>query len=173
MTKTFTPILPGPFKYQEIYKRMEAVIRRVTEGVKRDFENTTDSWSDRPKFELRITVAPTEIAGVTWTSNMIWRLLSIGTGIHGPKHQPYIIRPTNASVLAFSEGYRAKTHPGILGSGTGGPTGGTVFATVVEHYGVEGRNWPQAAAKKYRPLLLKWGRQAMAEGARASGHGTK
>jgi hypothetical protein len=69
------------------------------------------------------------MAGEVGTSLPYAPAVEFGSGIHGERRRPYIIRPKRAKVLAW--------RPGSYGGGFGG--GGMVFAREVKHPGVRPR----------------------------------
>ena len=98
-----------------------------------------------------------------------WKWLTEGTGLYGPKHKKYPIRPKKpGGVLAFPSLYKPRTRPGAGGQykGPGKSSGPTVFTEEVMHPGIEPRPFPEVIARWARPKFVKQMENACKRGAR-------
>jgi hypothetical protein len=126
---------------------LEGVLREGGEGVKKDFQATTRTWKTKVVFVLNVRAKQgyalvfTRNASGT-ESAKIYDFVNEGT-------RPHLIRPVRAKLLVFQQSYSPKTSPGVIGSGTGGPSGGTVVARTVKHPGSKGRHFVDEIAKKW------------------------
>jgi len=139
-------------------------MRAIGKDIKRDFEATTATWDHKPDFKLDISLAGGEPAVTVGTTDKIYGYVDEGT-------RPHTIAPVNAKVLSFQAGYKAKTQPGVIGSTGGGAQGDQVFSMVVNHPGTKARNFSQKIKRKWAGEFGKRMVQAMAEAAKATGHG--
>lgn len=121
-------------------------VNDVTNTGEKDFEGTTNTWSNKPTFFVVAAKGVDPIEGTTGTDNLIYLWVNSGTSQHP-------IDPVNAPYLVFKSGYIAKTRPNKLESGQGGFTGGTVFSKHVEHPGNKARNFDKKIAKKLEKEL--------------------
>jgi hypothetical protein len=145
---------------------LQDVVRRANQEIaaemKRDFESTTATWNHQVTFG-QTTHADPEFAQVAvGTNDLIYKFVDEGTRAHGisPK------RPGGR--LRFQWGgpgsYTAKTTPGSLVSGPGGPSGPEVLRYGVWHPGTQGRQftfmlqrkWDTEAGVVYRRYVAAW-----------------
>lgn len=113
--------------------------RAVVEAAAVDFHVTTRTWKHQPAFAVSWTASGGEVT----TADKIYRWIDQGTKAH-------TILPKNKKVLAFPSGSQAKTTPGEIRSQPRTHGGGTIFARVVRHPGIQPRNFEEAIAKKWR-----------------------
>lgn len=126
-------------------RNLSAAMRDAMKETEREglrmYRRTSNNWSNQPEYKVEREQGSNHITLVFGTSDKIWNWLDRGT-------RPHIIRPKRAKVLAFQWGgpgsYKAKTRPGWIGSGSGGPSGDTVFRRAVHHPGTEPRHWTAA-----------------------------
>lgn len=102
-----------------------------------DYQSTTRTWKHKPSFRI----AHKGDSVTVGTDDEIYGYVDKGT-------RPHTIRPRRAKVLRFSSGYRAKTTPGSLGSGSGGATGGAVYRRFVQHPGTKARRFTELVQKR-------------------------
>lgn len=149
--EAITPKMPNyPDLFMLASRRAVDVVRV---GIEDDLNKITRTWSTKVKWKTRIDTSGGNLAVEVSTTNAVFGYLEHGTGLYGPKHRAYPIpKPgnTKAKILRFQAGYKPKTKPGVLESGSGGPFGETVFRHTVMHPGVEARNWIPALAKKHQ-----------------------
>lgn len=137
--------------------------RGVGNAMKKDFEATTKSWKHKPVFTVDVSTKGQGPAILVGTDDEIYRYVNDGT-------KPHPIFPKRAKVLRFQGGYSAKTSPGVIGSGSGGASGPTLFRPYVQHPGTEARNFDEVIAKKWQSRFRQEMEAAMAEATRESGH---
>lgn len=131
---------------QRLLRAVNTGLDAAAEAVRVDFVATTNTWKNKPGFKV---AKQGDAIRVISTSGKIWAMLDAGTRAH-------LIRPKRAGGrLAFRSGYRAKTTPGVLGSGGGGASGATVYSKGVRHPGTEARDWVPTAKRKYDDLFPK------------------
>lgn len=126
-------------------RKIMAGVRRgyelVAARVLHDYQMTTRTWSHRPKFVVRV-----KKDGFTLrTDDAIFAYVDRGT-------RPHRIVPRRAKVLRFGVPSRAKTVPGIIGSGAGGVGDTTVFSRGVDHPGTKARRFSEAIQEKWSRL---------------------
>lgn len=132
-----------------IPKRRPNLVRRMADAVdqglrdaadtaQKDYESTTKTWTHQPTFSIEKIIIGYKVT----TNNDIWQMLDAGT-------KPHDIVATKIA-LRFPGGYRAKTQPGVLGSSSGGSSGGMVFRRKVRHPGTKARGWSKLITKKWR-----------------------
>lgn len=100
-------------------------------------ERGVRTWSNKPT----ITISRTADGVAFGTDDPIYGYVNDGTKAH-------TIAPKRGRFLAFGAGGRAKTQPGVVGSG-GGARGDTrVFARVVRHPGTKARGFTKVIARQ-------------------------
>lgn len=118
----------------------------IARNLKLDFQRTTRTWATRPEFDVRYSTTADGVRIEGGTDDKVWNILDAGA-------PPHVILPKKpGGVLVFPWGgkgsYTAKTTPGVIGSGPGGPSGKLVFLRRVNHPGITPRNWiPDLAGK--------------------------
>jgi hypothetical protein len=113
-------------------------LRDAAEAAQKDYESTTKTWTHQPTFVIQKIAIGYKVA----TDNDIWQMLDVGT-------KPHDIVASKIA-LRFPGGFRAKTQPGVLGSTSGGASGGAVFRRKVHHPGTKARGWSKLIAKEWR-----------------------
>ena len=150
-------------KHVDRAKVFDAVIEHrydVLAGqIKRDFEDITETWEHKPKFNIRKTKRSGVLGITVTTSDRIFGYVNHGT-------EPHTITPVNAPALRFQSGYKAKSRPGWIGSQDGGSYGDTVFAQAVNHPGTEARKFDVAIARRRQKSLQSQLNQDLAKAAR-------
>lgn len=165
----WTPIKPiRPLKMDEAeFKR---VVRNAlrTEGrkIRKEFEETTKTWDHKVEFRehTHLAVKDRVMSVEVETDDLIYHFVSGGT-------KPHPIEPKKkGGVLVFRAGYKAKTTPRIIGSGSGGSFGGTVFAKrIPRHPGTTAREFPRMIRRKRMPKFYKAMLTAWTKAVRATG----
>lgn len=123
-------------------RNLPAAMRDAMKEAKREglrlYRRTSSTWAHQPEYQVDTEQGPDYVLLVFGTPDRVWNWLDQGT-------RPHAIRPKRAKALAFQWGgpgsYKAKTRPGWIGSGAGGPSGDTVFRKAVWHPGTEPRRW--------------------------------
>lgn len=113
-------------------------------------------WSSKPRFAATVTIKPDDIEikiKVAGTMKMIFHYVDQGTGLYGPKKQPYVIEPkTPGGVLKFQSGYSARSAPGAkIGMGSGQSFGDWVSKRSVIHPGIQPRNFTDKVVEELNP----------------------
>lgn len=134
---------PKALKDKDMRLELLNGLRSIARQVTKDFEATTSSWKNKPKFETVVSLKGGEAAFLVDTNSEIYGYVDQGT-------KPHIIRPVKAKVLAFNVGGSPKTRPGVIGS-TGGSAGsGPVFSKGVRHPGTKARQFSKIINEKWQ-----------------------
>lgn len=158
----FKAIKPKALKAQAMRLELLNELRKVGGEVKKDFEATTSTWENKPKFEQIISLSGG--AGVlVGTDDEIYRYVDEGT-------KPHDIFPKSGKVLSFKTGHKAKTQPGVIGSGSGGSSGSQIFRPYVRHPGTKPRGFAKAIEKKWHRKYPDRMEKAMHRAREKSGH---
>lgn len=139
-------------------------MRRMGTKIKQDFEKTVQTWKNKPKFEVLVSLSGPGPTVVVDTNDEIYHYVSMGT-------RPHVIRPKRARALAFRGTYTAKTVPGVLEARAGGASGDAVFSQEVHHPGTKPRNFQKMIGDKWQKQFKREMESVMREVARESGHG--
>lgn len=159
----FKAIRPPALKVGAAQKIMRNALRAEAKKIKREFEKTTATWEHKVDFREHVHLAPSySVMSVQIeTDDEIYGYVSNGT-------KPHEIRPKKkGGVLAFQSGYKAKTSPRQIGSGSGGSFGDTIFRASVQHPGTEARRFPEVIYQSrlkafYNRMGIAW-RKAIEE----------
>lgn len=151
-TPTFGFTVSAPKLRADAYRvEFLAANRKLGKALAAEFDKTTKTWEgEKPTFEpvTSLTGGSGSTLDIAMTGSakgaQKWRWLDEGT-------EPHDIRPKNARALAFPSGYQAKTTPGFVGSGPGGPVGPVVFSQGVHHPGTAARGWSVLIKKDFEP----------------------
>ena len=130
----------------------------IGKDVASDLRKTTDTWSNKPTFEVQASKNGVEVT----TEDEVWNMVDRGTRAHN-------ITPVNAPALVFLSKYRAKTRPGSLSSLSGGKSGKVVFAQAVRHPGFPARNFSASVTKRWQPRIAGRIRKRLDKGLEAVG----
>jgi hypothetical protein len=139
-------------------------LKDVAKDVDADFAKTYATWKRKPEFTTEVEMRDRGGKFTVSTDNEIYRYMDEGT-------KPHIIRPKKAQKLFFRTGYRAKTTPRVIGSGSGGANGPDVFANVVHHPGTKAREFAETLKEKYQRTFGKSMQRSLNQAAKKSGHG--
>lgn len=138
-------------------------LRKTGTAMRKDFQATVATWEEKPEFDEKISLAGGRASVTVTTANEIYGYVDQGTKAHD-------IYPKKAKRLAFQPGYRAKTQPGVIGSGAGGADGGVLFRPYVRHPGTKARKFSKTIAAKWRKTFPSMMKGAMKKAAAKSGH---
>lgn len=120
----------------------------------RRYQRTVSTWSNRPSFNADRDYTATSYSVLVGTDDPVYGFVDKGTGLWGPKRAKYEIKPKGPGYpLRFQAGYKAKTSPGVLGSGGGGPFGPTVRAWSVMHPGIKPRGFTAIIFKEVGAIV--------------------
>ena len=132
---------------EKVQEQLRQQLHADVAGMKRDFEKTTATWDHRVEFEERFREERGGLVGFVITNDEIYKFVDRGT-------RPHLIRAKHRmKPLTFATGYKAKTKPGAIGSGSGGASGPTVRALVVHHPGTEARRFSETIQDKWQKDL--------------------
>lgn len=119
---------------------------KVAIRVQSMLEDTTSTWKHEVRFAIS---APSWDKREISTNDEVYGYVNFGT-------RPHLIGPRNARYLRFASNYTAKTRPGVIGSGPGGPSGSMVFFRgVVMHPGTKPRKFTKEIAKLFSSRLAE------------------
>ena len=157
-----------PQRPKEKEMRLELLngLRSVARAVERDYKETVKTWETKVEFETIISLRGGKAEFLVGTSSKIYEYVDKGT-------RPHVIKPKKAKFLRFQSGYRAKTTPGVISSGSGGRSGDVVYSKGVMHPGTKARNFSKLINKKYERRFKDEMHAAMRRAAQKSGHGVK
>jgi len=128
---------------------MKQVAQTAARDLLRRFRRTTHTWRRKPRFEAIQETTPTGVTVLAGTDSDVYKFVDQGT-------RPHIIEPKGPGYpLRFQSGYRAKTMPGYLGSGMGGPFGSYASAYRVRHPGTQARRFTEMIFKDVEPRTFK------------------
>jgi len=123
-------------------RKIERAINNALDGaslaVKVDFDVTTQTWKNRPGFEITKTAN----ARAVFTTDKIYTIVTRGA-------RPHWIYPRRAKVLRFMSKFRPKTKPGAIRSNAGFIGGVPIYARRVRHPGHKARDFDIAIAEKW------------------------
>lgn len=156
-------IKPKGINEKAMVAELTAEMKAISDGIAKDFEATTRTWDNKPKFSRDLQSSPSRIRAYVWTVDAVYGYVSGGT-------KPHRILPKRGKVLRFAGTYRAKTTPGVIGSSNGGSSGPEVFSRGVQHPGTKARNFDEAIEKKWQAPFQKRMNAAMDRAAKKSGH---
>jgi len=114
----------------------EKLLDEVAQAIQKDYEKTTGTWTNKPKFKIHKKTALRFIG----TSDKIYRFVDEGTRGH-------FIPLRRAKSLVFHSGYKAKSVRRFIGSEHGGSFGPLWGSK--GHYvkGIESREFTEAIAE--------------------------
>ena len=156
-------IKPTKLRSSKVRLELLNAVGRQATAIKKDYARTVKSWAKKPEFEVQQSLkgGPSVLVG---TDDVVYLFVDEGT-------RPHIIAPKGPWPLRFQTGYKAKTSPGVLDSGSGGKFGPERRALVVHHPGTEARGFSAKIAAEHEKLFKRAMERAMVRAARASGHG--
>lgn len=137
-------------RFADVAKALQQVQQQAVKELLADYEKTTATWENKPRWVVRVGRDRVEV----YTRSTIWRYVDEGT-------RPHEIRARRAQALAFASGYRAKTRPGSIIAGAGGPEGDTRFAQSVQHPGTKARGFSRRLRAKWKEKWPRMLRQAI------------
>lgn len=123
---------------QQMARAVENALNQSAKAVQVDFEVTTQTWEHKPDFKIQSSPGERTIS----TTDEIYGYVTGGT-------KPHVITPKNAKVLVFGAPSRAKTTPGVIGSGSGSKGSQIIHTKRVHHPGTQAREFEQTIAKKW------------------------
>lgn len=154
-------------------KAIRKQIRAAAQETARDMANwltvATREWTHKPRFVGRVTLLPDYVevkVDVAGNAKKIFFYVDQGTGLYGPKKQPYEIKPKQpGGLLKFQTGYDARSQPGAkIGMGTGQPFGDWISAKSVMHPGIAPRDFSKKVIEELTPDFLTRIQTAVSDG---------
>lgn len=115
----------------------ENTLTGVAQNVKIDFDVTTQTWQDRPKF----TIERSPLRRIVATRSDIYRFISRGTRVR---------------YAVMTNPFAPKTRVGYIGSNKG--VGGMAFIGIKPLPGIEARKFEETIGKKWQkemPVILQ------------------
>lgn len=150
-------------RIREMAKKLPQIVDEellaIAGEMVQDFEKTTASWTTPVTF-VETEVKPHQYGVVT--DSQIWKWVNEGV-------PPHVIYPVNQEVLIFQSGYRPKTSVGRIGSGPGGRSGDKLSAFVVNHPGIDAREFSATILERWQPKVGPRVRKRLNEGIEAIG----
>jgi len=139
-------IKPAKLKVDKVRLELLNALRAQGKEIVADYNQTVQTWRNKPAFETAISLAGGD-ASVLVTpdgpNRQQFEYVDKGT-------RPHIIRPRRARKLRFKSVYRAKTQPGVIGSGPGGASGEDVYRDFVNPPGTEARRFSEIIEQRRR-----------------------
>ena len=170
MVVLFKGIKPTRLKDDAMRLALLNAMREYGTKVKKDFEQTVETWKHKPKFETLVSLKEgAEILVDTATESKIYGYVTEGT----PPHLIWAGHYTGKSkskVLAIPTAFSPKTQPGRLKAGAGSRSGKAYFRPYVQHPGIKPRLFHEMIAKEHEKPYKRFMEKAMKEVAQASGH---
>lgn len=139
-------------------------MRKISEDMVADFEQTTATWNKKPKFDVNLSLEGNTPSIEVTTKDEVYGYVDQGTKAH-------FVAPVKAKALAFRLGGSPKTKPGVIGSsGGGGSSGPVVFSQGHTVSGIKARGFSKKIEAKWRSEFGKRMLAAMKRVAQATGH---
>jgi hypothetical protein len=132
----------------DLEKKLDPVVYKEGELVKKDFEKVTANWGTEVTFRIVEGAGQGEVSVSVFTDNKIFGFVNTGT-------PPHTIRAKTAKGLFFLYPYAARTKPGSLTSGSSSAGPGAARKQEVRHPGTKPRGFHTLIAEKSRPRFYK------------------
>ena len=158
-------IVPGPYRERAFREELTRQMKAFINGpITDDFDATVETWTGKSKFVKSFGATGDGVYGKMETDDQKYRWVSEGTRDH-------MVPKSGTATMAFPSAYTAKTAPGKIGSGAGGPSGPIIVRTGQwKVSGIKPRKFPEAIKKKREPDFIRYGQEALKRGAKRSGH---
>lgn len=131
---------------QRLLQTVDGAMALWARDVKKDYESTVATWTDKPAFKVTRRSAPSYIQYSVYTSSEKYAYVDFGT-------RPHAIAARRSPYLRYQQVYRAKTRPGSIRSRAGGKSGPWLVRKRVNHPGNEARKFTETIARKNRTAL--------------------
>jgi len=162
-------IKPAKLRVDKLRLTLLNEMRKVGTEMKQDFEKTTKTWKNKPKFTADISLTPPGPQLMVGTDNEIYGYVSEGTKPHAIFAGIYTGK-SNKKALAFPSKSSPKTKPGVIASSGGSRGGTTIVRPYVQHPGIKPRKFEEAIEKIWKPKFKTRMEAAMRKVAQESGH---
>jgi hypothetical protein len=163
----FRVIRPDALKTDAVRSEVRKAMHSIGIKAKKTFREITDNWKEenQPRYNFETVNLKHAIRLTVYISGnvKIFDYVSRGT-------DPHVIVPRNSKRLIFRTGYKAKTQPGSLKSGTSSYSGPKVAAKEVNHPGTKAREFEEQVAAMYESVFTVAVDEAVKRGAKATGH---
>lgn len=160
MVAIFKPIKPANLRVGRIRLELLNGLRKVGRGMVKDYKKTVAKWKgEKPTFKFKISLKSggprvTVEAGGSEFGQQKWKWVSEGTDVR---------------FATMTPDFSPKTMPGVIGSSAG--SGGLLFVnTSRPKPGIEAREFNKQIQEKWTPEFFAIMNDAMARGAKLSGH---
>jgi hypothetical protein len=163
-----------PRRFNNVFlKQVQKEYEAIAKDIQFDFEQTTQTWKNEPKWERIVDIQPTHIAVLVGTDDPIFQYVDKGTRPHDIEGKKTASNPSGR--LAFmTTGFQAKTSPESLSSSYGVSAGPPlVRPQVVHHPGTKPRNFTKKIQKSWKEKLKKRIDPFVKRAAKESGHGAR
>ena len=150
MAFVFKSIVPPEMDIDQYRLEYLNELRKEGRKIKREYEKTTRTWRNKPKFEMIVGLTRKgggEASVLVGTDDEIYGYVDEGTPAHwiSAKNKPWLL---------FREKSTPKTTRGRIGSGRGSRSGGWVKKKRVWNKGIKSRNFtPTIAARRKGPFV--------------------
>lgn len=158
-------VLPKLLKQDAIRLALLNPMRKTGTDIRQDFDKTTRTWEDKPRFTITRNLNSREgfLRVWVWTEHQHFIWVNEGTRAH------YVPKFGKAT-MAFRK-YKAKTRVRVIESGAGGRFGPTIVRTGRwKVSGIKAREFDKVLKKKWQPQFEDRMIKAMAEARMSSGH---
>lgn len=151
---TARPIQFSQFKgipnVEEVFERAALKASRRIEKL---YAATFESWDEKPGIETKVTPRAVTVR-LTGEKAFHWKLIDGGT-----EPRDILPRPENErQMLSFQRGWKAKTAPGSLSSGSGGKSGAFMHTPQVgggytAQQSIKARHWTPLIRKESKAIM--------------------
>jgi hypothetical protein len=149
---TFKAIIPRiKTNPQKVNRKLIEGMDRYTKLVLKEFQETVQTWREKPSFTRLVTTSGNKIIGEVSTTNKIYVFVSGGTKGHR-------VPKSGFANLRFRSQYTAKTSPGRIPSGSGGASGNYVYSRGHFVKGIKARKFDKQimddTEKRFKDYML-------------------
>lgn len=151
---TARPIQYRQFKdIPNIEEVFERAALKASKKIAKLYEETFATWEEKPGIEIKVT-PKTVTVNLTGEKALHWKYIDVGTA-----PRDILPRPENTrGMLSFQPGWKAKTTPGNLSSGSGGKSGSYIHVPQVgggwtAQQSIEARNWTPLIRQQSRAIM--------------------
>lgn len=135
---------------QQLQPVTDGALFDIATRAREDFQKTTETWTDQPEFDIVKTAKGYTVS----TDDEIFGYVDRGT----PPHQitGRFIVGHGPSRMFFQPIYKPKTFPRQIFSQSGGSSGPTVVAQVVQHPGIQARQFSDTILNQWQYLMTQY-----------------
>lgn len=169
---TFKAIKPAKFDSEAFQRAFIKAAERIVPKIHADLKRPTMTWVPPVEFEERVFLgsrAAVEAGGTLAARDGAGVAIQVTTD---DKRFLFVDEGTKVRYATMTPDFIAKTKPKSLKAGKG--RGGLLFVNKKKpRPGIKARGFTKLVAKKWNPLFRAAMSEAMAAGAKKSGHGAK